>query len=94
VVHSAADTDRYGSSNLIPSVSTAACSDAKPLLNFFSSPEVIRLTVMMYIGYPLLLRQPCSAPKRFIELPDITYPHQNPVEAAPAHYFGGDDTRE
>jgi len=34
VVHSVADTDRYGSRNLLSSVSTAACSDAKPLLIF------------------------------------------------------------
>ena len=34
-----------------------ASADEKPLRYFNSSPEVIRLTVMMYIRYPLSLRQ-------------------------------------
>jgi hypothetical protein len=44
---------------------------------------------MMYIRYPLLLRQPYSGLKNFVALPDISCPHQNHVEAAPENYFGG-----
>ena len=37
--------------------SSVASGDANPFRCFNSSPEVIRLTVMMYIRYPLSLRQ-------------------------------------
>ena len=36
-----------------------------PFRYFNSSPEVIRLTVMMYILYPLSLRQVCKIAPNF-----------------------------
>ncbi len=64
-----------------------------PFRYFNSSPEIIRLAVMMYIRYPLSLRQVedfarCPSEER-VERPVVHLRVVKPVRAQSEHPYGG-----
>jgi hypothetical protein len=47
---------RFGKEARVGALNARPCVPASPFRNFNSSPEVIRLAVLLYVKYPLSLR--------------------------------------